>query len=83
MKPRLLTPAFLLVLFLSAAAHADPIVGPAGVHIIQVREQRSPKDGGPVDRGQVRLRIEQEQLNRQAARYLRELRRDAFIDVRI
>ncbi|HEX6011015.1 MAG TPA: peptidylprolyl isomerase [Geminicoccaceae bacterium] len=71
------------ILALDVGQISDPIVSPAGVHIIQVRDQRRPEDGAPVDRGQVRLRIEQEQLDRQAARYLRELRRDAFIDVRI
>ena len=71
------------ILALGVGEVSDPIVSPAGVHIVQVRDQRSPENGAPVDRGQVRLRIEQEQLDRQAARYLRELRRDAFIDVRI
>jgi peptidyl-prolyl cis-trans isomerase SurA len=61
---------------------SDPIVSPAGVHIFQVREQRSTA-GAPTDREAVRQSIEQQQLERQASRYLRDLRREAFIDVRI
>jgi peptidyl-prolyl cis-trans isomerase SurA len=72
------------ILSLDVGEVSDPIVSPAGVHVIQVRDQRSPQeDGGAGDRERVRQTIEQEQLERQATRYLRELRRDAFIDVRI
>jgi peptidyl-prolyl cis-trans isomerase SurA len=61
---------------------SEPIVSPAGVHIFQVRERRSTAAAAP-DREAVRRSIEQEQLERQANRYLRDLRRDAFVDVRI
>lgn len=61
---------------------SDPFVSPAGVHIFLVREQRS-RAQGPADRDAVRQRLEQQQLERQASRYLRDLRREAYIDVRI
>jgi peptidyl-prolyl cis-trans isomerase SurA len=62
---------------------SEPIVSAAGVHIFLVRGQRARTDGGAADRESVRLTIEQQQLERQASRYLRDLRRDAFVDVRI
>jgi peptidyl-prolyl cis-trans isomerase SurA len=72
------------LLALDVGEVSDPIVSPAGVHIVQVRDRRSPQeDGVAADRDRVRQAIEQEQLERQASRYLRELRREAFIDVRI
>ncbi|MFO1049688.1 MAG: peptidylprolyl isomerase [Geminicoccaceae bacterium] len=61
---------------------SDPFVSPAGVHIFLVREQRS-RSQGAADRNTVRQRLEQQQLERQASRYLRDLRREAYIDVRI
>jgi peptidyl-prolyl cis-trans isomerase SurA len=62
---------------------SDPIVSPAGVHIFQVRDQREQAAAAGADREAVRQTIEQQQLERQASRYLRDLRRDAFVDVRI
>ena len=62
---------------------SDPIVSPAGVHIFQVRDQREQAAAAGTDREAVRQSIEQQQLERQASRYLRDLRRDAFVDVRI
>lgn len=62
---------------------SDPLVSAAGVHIFQVRDRRNAATGGTVDRDRVKQTLEQEQLERQASRYLRDLRRDAFIDVRL
>jgi peptidyl-prolyl cis-trans isomerase SurA len=62
---------------------SEPIASAAGIHIFLVRDQRARTDGGTADRESVRLTIEQQQLERQASRYLRDLRRDAFVDVRI
>jgi peptidyl-prolyl cis-trans isomerase SurA len=62
---------------------SDPLVSAAGIHIFQVRDRRSAAAGGSVDRDRVKQTLEQEQLERQASRYLRDLRRDAFIDVRL
>ena len=62
---------------------SDPLISAAGVHIFQVGGERARSDGGAADREAVRLTLEQQQLERQASRYLRDLRRDAFVDVRI
>ena len=62
---------------------SEPIASAAGIHIFLVRDQRARTDGGAADRESVRLTLEQQQLERQASRYLRDLRRDAFVDVRI
>lgn len=64
---------------------SDPVVSPAGVHIFQLRDRRSAvaATSGPADRERVRQRLEQEQMERLATRYLRNLRKDAFIDVRL
>ena len=62
---------------------SDPIVSPAGVHIFLVRDRRAGAAPAAIDPEQVRQTVEQEQLERQASRYLRGLRRDAFVDVRI
>jgi peptidyl-prolyl cis-trans isomerase SurA len=62
---------------------SDPVVSPAGVHIFQLRDRRSRAADAVVDRAKVRQTIEQEQLERQANRYLRDLRKDAFIDIRL
>lgn len=61
---------------------SDPILSQAGVHIFLVRAQRARSQGAP-DRDAVRQQLEQQQLERQASRYLRDLRREAFVDVRI
>jgi peptidyl-prolyl cis-trans isomerase SurA len=62
---------------------SDPLVSAAGIHIFLVREQRQREADTASSREDVRLTIEQQQLERQASRYLRDLRRDAFVDVRI
>ncbi len=62
---------------------SDPLVSAAGVHIFQLRDRRSAAAPGVADRERVKQTLEQEQLERQASRYLRDLRRDAFIDVRL
>ena len=46
-------------------------------------DRRSAEAPGVADRDGVKQTLEQEQLERQASRYLRDLRRDAFIDVRL
>lgn len=62
---------------------SDPILGPNGVQIFLVRDRRERPAAGAADRERVRLALEQEQLERQASRYLRDLRREAFVDVRL
>lgn len=62
---------------------SEPIVSAAGVHLFQLRDRRSSAPTGTVDRDRIRQTLEQEQLERQASRYLRDLRRDAYIDLRL
>lgn len=69
---------------------SDPIRGPAGVLIIKVNEVRdgdagatTPAAAASGDRARVRQRLIDEQTQRLAARYLRDLRLGAFIDIRL
>jgi len=71
------------IMVLQPGQVSDPIVGPNGVQIFQVRDRRVQAADGPAERARVRQSLEQEQLERQASRYLRDLRRDAFVDVRL
>jgi peptidyl-prolyl cis-trans isomerase SurA len=71
------------ILQLQLGQVSDPIASPAGVHIFQLRDRRNQAAEAVVDREQVRQTIEQEQLERLANRYLRDLRKDAFIDIRL
>jgi peptidyl-prolyl cis-trans isomerase SurA len=70
------------IMALKVGEISDPIVSPVGVHIFQVRGQRAGAAPAATDAAQVRTSLEQQQLERQASRYLRNLRRDAFVDVR-
>lgn len=59
-----------------------PVRSTSGVHILMVcADGRS--DADEAARAGLRRNLEQEQLERLAGRYLRDLRKDAFIDVRI
>lgn len=69
---------------LRPGAVSDPVRTAAGVHLIQLRERRSARaDPGEAARAEMQRRLEEEQLQRLASRYLRDLRRQAFIDIRI
>lgn len=65
-----------------------PLQGPGGIHLLMVCDRR----GGDVeeagtaseeDRRKIAEKLERERLDRLARRYLRDLRKQAFIDVRI
>ena len=65
---------------------SDPIRTPAGIHIIGVRDRRKATEVAAltdIDREAVRQQLQEEQLQRLATRYLRDLRRSAFIDIRL
>lgn len=68
---------------LQAGQVSDPVAGPNGVQIFHLRDRRAEAPGAAADRDRIRQSIEQEQLERQATRYLRELRREAFVDIRL
>ena len=66
----------------------NPIRTQNGIYVFQVRDRRLAPERpvtqiSDAEREQVRKRLEEEQLQRLATRYLRDLRRSAFIDVRI
>lgn len=58
---------------------SEPLSGPLGVHLLLVCDRGGEKGR----RALARLAIEREQLERLANRYLRELRKSAFIDIRL
>lgn len=59
-----------------------PMRSGAGVHIVMIcADGRSDPEAAQV--ASIRRKLEAEQVERLAARYLRDLRKDAFIDVRI
>ena len=67
-----------------------PLQGPGGVHLLMVCERRggeTPETGNAIaseeDRRKIAEQLERERLDRLARRYLRDLRKEAFIDIRI
>ncbi len=59
-----------------------PIRGPGAIYLLMVCDRES-GDANQALRNEVRARLENDVLERQANRYLRDLRKDAFIDVRV
>jgi peptidyl-prolyl cis-trans isomerase SurA len=72
---------------------SPPVRSNAGYHLFLLRDRRTPSGGGgedgapagrpEVDRERIAERLEEQQIQRLARRYLRDLRADAFIDVRL
>jgi peptidyl-prolyl cis-trans isomerase SurA len=60
----------------------EPLQGPAGIHLIMVCDRRGSVQSVP-QREEIAQRLEAEQLDRLARRYLRDLRQQAFVDIRI
>jgi peptidyl-prolyl cis-trans isomerase SurA len=78
-----LPPAFGEVLVdLPVGQLSEPLQGPAGIHLIMVCDRRGAVQSVP-QRDNIAQRLEAEQLDRLARRYLRDLRQQAFVDVRI
>lgn len=66
---------------------SEPVRTAAGVQIFFAREIRTAAGGAPVetvpaDRDEIRERLMEEQMQKLASRYLRDLRLNAFIDIR-
>ena len=55
---------------------------PAGIHLLMVCDRNEPESLTP-PREEVAERLEQEQIDRLARRYLRDLRKNAFVEVRL
>ncbi len=67
---------------------SEPLEGPAGVHLLMVCERRNgeavqPSFASEEERQKLTESLERERLERLARRYLRDLRKQAFIDVRL
>ena len=68
---------------------SEPLQGPAGIHLLMVCERRGTGDDAEADLGsedereKLAQQLERERLDRLARRYLRDLRKQAFIDVRL
>jgi peptidyl-prolyl cis-trans isomerase SurA len=61
---------------------SEPLQGPAGVHLIVVCDRRGAVQSAP-QRDEIAERLEAEQIDRLARRYLRDLRTQAFVDIRL
>jgi peptidyl-prolyl cis-trans isomerase SurA len=61
---------------------SEPLQGPAGVHLIVVCDRRGAVRSAP-ERDEIAERLETEQIDRLARRYLRDLRTQAFVDIRL
>jgi peptidyl-prolyl cis-trans isomerase SurA len=81
-----------LVAQLEPSRISPPFRGPLGVQLLMVCDRQGreeaveappPPPRAPVTAEQMRNRLEDEQMERLATRYLRELRKDAFIDIRL
>ncbi|MGI9450130.1 MAG: peptidylprolyl isomerase [Geminicoccaceae bacterium] len=68
---------------------SQPVQGPAGIHLLMVCDRRGAGFGEQADfaseeeREELEQNLERERLDRLARRYLRDLRKQAFIDVRL
>jgi peptidyl-prolyl cis-trans isomerase SurA len=59
-----------------------PLQGPSGIHLLMVCDRREPQAATP-QREQIAERLERERVERLARRYLRDLRKEAFVEVRL
>jgi peptidyl-prolyl cis-trans isomerase SurA len=59
-----------------------PLEGPTGLHLLMVCDRREP-EGAADDREQIAQYLERERVDRLARRYLRDLRKEAFVEVRL
>jgi peptidyl-prolyl cis-trans isomerase SurA len=59
-----------------------PVAGPGGIHLLMVCDRREPAGDAP-EREQIAERLQRERIDRLARRYLRDLRKQAFVEVRL
>jgi peptidyl-prolyl cis-trans isomerase SurA len=59
-----------------------PLEGPSGIHLLMVCDRRAPAGEAP-EREQIAERLQRERIDRLARRYLRDLRKQAFVEVRL
>ena len=70
------------VLGLPVGEVSAPLQGPGGIHLLMVCERRDPEGLAP-QREQIAERLEQERTERLARRHLRDLRKQAFVEIRL
>jgi peptidyl-prolyl cis-trans isomerase SurA len=70
------------VLALPVGEVSQPLESPAGIHLLMVCDRNEPQPSAPA-REEIAQRLEQEQIDRLARRYLRDLRKEAFVEVRL
>ena len=70
------------VLSLAVGVVSPPLQGPAGIHLLMVCERREPQGMAP-ERERIAERLAQERTERLARRHLRDLRKQAFVEVRL
>lgn len=61
---------------------SPPLEGPAGIHLLMVCDRREPAGAAP-NRQAIAERLERERIERLARRHLRDLRKQAFVEVRL
>jgi peptidyl-prolyl cis-trans isomerase SurA len=61
---------------------SPPLEGPNGIHLLMVCDRRQPQSPA-AEREQIAERLEGERVDRLARRYLRDLRKAAFVEVRL
>jgi peptidyl-prolyl cis-trans isomerase SurA len=61
---------------------SEPLEGPTGIHLLMVCERHNPAAESP-QRDQIAQQLQRERVDRLARRYLRDLRKDAFVEVRL
>jgi peptidyl-prolyl cis-trans isomerase SurA len=59
-----------------------PLEGPAGIHLLMVCDRRDAQTNSP-QREQIAEQLRRERVDRLARRYLRDLRKEAFVEVRL
>ena len=61
---------------------SEPLEGPTGIHLLMVCDRHNPTAESP-QRDQIAQQLQRERVDRLARRYLRDLRKDAFVEVRL
>jgi peptidyl-prolyl cis-trans isomerase SurA len=59
-----------------------PLQGPNGIHLLMVCDRREAANNAP-ERDEIAERLQRERVDRLARRYLRDLRKEAFVEVRL
>jgi peptidyl-prolyl cis-trans isomerase SurA len=61
---------------------SEPLAAPTAIHLLMVCDRHNPAAEGP-QRDQIAQQLQRERVDRLARRYLRDLRKDAFVEVRL